>query len=320
MNICCVVVTYNRKKLLLECINALQNQTYKLSKIIIIDNNSNDGTEKYLYENGVFESDIIDYQYQSKNLGGAGGFYQGIRKSLQEHYDWVWIMDDDTIPTENALENFIIALDVLKEEKVSFLCSKVIGINNEEMNLPSISKRLDENSYPIWMKYLNKSIIEVEDATFVSLLVRTDAIKKVGLPWKEFFIWGDDTEYTMRLTTMYGTAYVVGNSVVIHKRLGPSNLSILEEENEKRILMYRYQFRNGLINAKEYFGNKIVFRIIGGNIKTIFKIFLKSKNKILKSRVIVGGTCDYLFKRYDYKSFKNRGEYNEDLNRKKIED
>ena len=103
MNICCVVVTYNRKKLLLECINALQNQTYKLSKIIIIDNNSNDGTEKYLYENGVFESDIIDYQYQSKNLGGAGGFYQGIRKSLQEHYDWVWIMDDDTIPTENAL-------------------------------------------------------------------------------------------------------------------------------------------------------------------------------------------------------------------------
>lgn len=42
MNICCVVVTYNRKKLLAECLNALINQTYKIKDIIVIDNNSSE--------------------------------------------------------------------------------------------------------------------------------------------------------------------------------------------------------------------------------------------------------------------------------------
>lgn len=306
MKICGVVVTYNRKKLMLECINALKKQSYKLEKIIVIDNHSTDGTKEFLTQNSVFEDDRIEYYYQEKNLGGAGGFYEGIKKSLKQSYDWVWIMDDDTIPTETALEELVSSLSILKDENVSFLGSKVIGPNEEEMNLPTISDRRDKTNYPIWMKYLSESIIEVEDATFVSLLIKIDAINKLGLPWKDFFIWGDDTEYTRRLTSMYGPAFIVGKSIVIHKRFGPSNLSIVEETNEARIKMYRYQFRNGLINANEYFGKNIVFRIIGGNIKTILKVLTKSQHKYLKSKVIVDGTCDFIFKRYDNHSFKNR--------------
>lgn len=309
MNICCVVVTYNRKKLLLECLNALRNQTYKLSKIIVIDNHSTDGTQELLNEKGILKDKLIEYHYQEKNLGGAGGFYEGIKTSLNEKFDWVWIMDDDTIPTQSALEELILAKEALQSENISFLCSKVIGLNGEEMNLPTISRRTDETNYPIWMKHLDKSIIEVEDATFVSLLINVDAINKLGLPWKEFFIWGDDTEYTMRLTSMYGPAYVVGKSIVVHKRFGPSNLSIVDETNVNRIAMYRYQFRNGLINASEYFGNKIVFKIIGGNIKTILKVIAKSENKYLKLKVIISGTLDFLFKRYDIKSFRDRCQF-----------
>lgn len=306
MNIACVVVTYNRKSLMLECINALQKQSYKLSKIIVIDNHSTDGTQEFLRQNNVFADERIEYHYQEKNLGGAGGFYEGIKKSLNDIYDWVWIMDDDTIPTESALEELILSMDTLKDEKISFLGSKVVGMNNEEMNLPTLSTRTDNTNYPIWMKYLDKSIIEVEDATFVSLLIKGEAIRTLGLPWKEFFIWGDDTEYTRRLTSNYGPAFVVGKSVVVHKRLGPSNLSIVEEQNKNRISMYRYQFRNGLINANEYFSKKVVFRIIGGNLKTMLKVLKKSDNKYLKCKVILNGTCDFIFNRYDKKSFKSR--------------
>ena len=158
MNICCVVVTYNRKKLLLECLNALRNQTYKLSKIIVIDNHSTDGTQELLNEKGILKDKLIEYHYQEKNLGGAGGFYEGIKTSLNEKFDWVWIMDDDTIPTQSALEELILAKEALQSENISFLCSKVIGLNGEEMNLPTISRRTDETNYPIWMKHLDKSI------------------------------------------------------------------------------------------------------------------------------------------------------------------
>lgn len=42
-----VVVTYNRKKLLEECVNAVLKQSYPVDKLIIIDNNSTDGTEAF---------------------------------------------------------------------------------------------------------------------------------------------------------------------------------------------------------------------------------------------------------------------------------
>ena len=50
--ICAVVVTYNRKDLLVECLNALKNQTYPLDGIYIIDNASTDGTQELLMKEG----------------------------------------------------------------------------------------------------------------------------------------------------------------------------------------------------------------------------------------------------------------------------
>ena len=49
--VCAVVVTYNRSKLLLECLNALKNQSLLLDAIFIIDNASNDNTPEILMKN-----------------------------------------------------------------------------------------------------------------------------------------------------------------------------------------------------------------------------------------------------------------------------
>ena len=59
MRVGCVVVTYNRKEILVECLEAIINQSYKVDKIIIIDNNSQDGTELYLKEKGLLEIEEI---------------------------------------------------------------------------------------------------------------------------------------------------------------------------------------------------------------------------------------------------------------------
>ena len=77
----CVVVTYNRLELLKQNINALERQTYNLSKIYIVNNCSTDGTGDYLAQyanNPLFEIITLD-----KNIGGAGGFSIGIKKAVQ---------------------------------------------------------------------------------------------------------------------------------------------------------------------------------------------------------------------------------------------
>lgn len=307
MKINAVVVTYNRKDLLKECMDSLLNQTYKVDNIIVIDNNSTDGTGDYFVENEIYDIPIIKYIKMEKNLGGAGGFYEGIKIASELECDWIWIMDDDTIPNNDALEMFIKSIDVAGNN-ISFFASSIYGPNGEPMNVPVIQNKVTENGYSDWYMKLEHGLVKIKNATFVSLLINNEAVKKVGLPMKGYFIWGDDTEYTMRLTTYYNEAYLCGHSKALHKRYNAKNISIDGEENEGRVKMYYYYYRNTLINLKEYEGSfKVLRRIIKWEYDCI-KMMLNKKIKYRFSKIVIiqKGMLAYLFKRYDYKGFRTR--------------
>jgi GT2 family glycosyltransferase len=124
--IAAIVVTYNRKECLLDCLIAIERQTMLPDMICIIDNHSSDGTAKLLMQKGyicnlpdthstddtVFtlskSSIIIKYIYKCSNTGSGGGQYTGMKASYEEGYEWFWMMDDDGIPTDNALEELYV--------------------------------------------------------------------------------------------------------------------------------------------------------------------------------------------------------------------
>lgn len=310
MKITAVVVTYNRKALLQECLDSILSQTRKVDSVIVIDNASTDGTDKLFGSGAKYDFPGVDYRKMDSNLGGAGGFYEGIKASYKSNTDWVWIMDDDTIPTETALQEFCKSLEVIEDDP-SFLASSVFGINKEPMNVPELDNRRSENGYQDWYKYLDKGILKIENATFVSLLINRKAIEKVGFPYKNLFIWGDDKEYTLRLSRYYGPAYMCGNSIVVHKRLIAKRISIENAEDPKRIDQYYYNYRNILINTKEYRRGTlaVIKQIVVFNILCV-KI-LKDKNQVYKWRKVVTihrGICGYLIGAYNKEKFKHRFE------------
>lgn len=308
MKISCVIVTYNRKDLLQECLEAVLKQTYEVNTIYVIDNNSTDGTGELFTRENIISS-RIKYIKLNENLGGAGGFVKGMQEVDYSQTDWVWIMDDDTIPTDTALEELLKCNEKLKDEKVSFLCSKVVDMKGNEMNIPTISDRAGKNGYKLWAKYINDKIIEVKRATFVSVLVKADAVKAVGLPWDKFFIWGDDTEYTLRLNKFYGPGFLAGSSLVIHKRLGEADIDIFKEKNVNRLRFFRYKYRNDLIIAKEYNGTKRVIRLLVNDIQDIFKcIFSKEDYKWKKVGIILSGVREFAFNK-NKKDFKKRMDF-----------
>src|SRR5437868_3615751 len=112
-----VVVTYNRKKMLSECIEALRHQTHPIDKILVINNGSIDSTESWLKK----QTDV-EFITQ-KNLGSAGGFHRGIRKAYKDSYTWIWLMDDDGYPKENALEKLL-------EPELDDLCLRTCAVVN----------------------------------------------------------------------------------------------------------------------------------------------------------------------------------------------
>ena len=299
-----VVVTYNRKDLLKECIDAILKQTAPVDKLILVDNNSTDGTEEFLTERGYLSNPVIEYMKLPENIGGAGGFYEGMKQAREYAPDWVWIMDDDTIPTETCLEELLKARDHI-DGKISFLASSVRGIHGEAMNVPKIARN-QFSEYTDWYRYLDKGIAQIVKATFVSLLINFEAIKACGLPWKEFFLWGDDSEYTQRVIRDYGPAYMVGKSLTIHKRFSAEALSIVKEQNKNRIPMYFYYYRNNLIGFWEYENALYRFLCMGKLGYDFLGVLLKGKYKLKKMRVIIKAFFAFVFGTYDRKSFRNR--------------
>lgn len=240
--ICAVVVTYNRKELLLKCLDALKNQSQHLDAIYIIDNASSDGTNETLLENDYIEqlpkdhsnkdwikystiqnftnNDIIICHIMLKeNTGGAGGFYEGVKRAYEDGYDWLWLMDDDAEPFEDSLEKLT---NHITDANISALASVVKTADNQIV--PLHRKRFDFKSLKNFniTKNISPEIIEdnnilkIDDASFVGVLINGKSIKKIGFPKKELFIHGDDTEYSIRLRSV-GEILLIRDSIILHQ-------------------------------------------------------------------------------------------------------
>jgi len=224
-----VVVTYNRKELLIECLEALRNQTHKPDAIFIIDNNSNDTTpellleknymsklpEKDVNENQLIQNHIfslntpnekieINYVRKFENDGGAGGFYEGMKRAYEAGYDWLWLMDDDGIPDKNCLRNLF---KYAKQETIDYIAPNLLD-----------NKRVSH--FTKFFDHTNNNILNYYGGPFNGILISRYLVKKVGLPIKKFFIWGDEIEYRNRIVEKGFITITVKDAIHFHKRTG----------------------------------------------------------------------------------------------------
>lgn len=276
-----VVVTYNRKELLKENIERLLAQSMqKCLDVVIIDNASTDGTREYI--SLYIEEKQVHYTNTGANLGGAGGFQFGVRYAAEGGYDFVWLMDDDCMPTPTALEEFY-RWDERLKGNYGFLSSKVLwtdgGICTMNVQKKDIVRKVRD---------FTPQMIPVEMASFVSLFVPISVVREVGLPIKEFFIWTDDWEYTRRISRKY-PCYLITSSVVTHKSVSNIGANIATDTAE-RLDRYNYLYRNDVylyrregLNGFLYEATRLSFHVL--------RVLLKAKNhKWKRVRCIIRGT------------------------------
>ncbi|MFT8616886.1 MAG: glycosyltransferase family 2 protein, partial [Lentilactobacillus hilgardii] len=228
-----VIVTFNRLALLKEVIESLQQQETAISHLIVVDNASESDTQSYLESLG----DRIEYVRLPNNIGGAGGFNAGIRYFMSYTSDeFVWLMDDDTVPQRDTLSQLLAFSNVKKN--FGFLASDVRWTDGHRalMNRPAPMNRLKKVPEDL------TEPIQVQNATFVSLLMKRSVVKQIGLPITDFFIWGDDIEYTERAARV-APGYFVPSAKVVHKMATNVGSSLLNDVPE-RTPRYFYSYRN----------------------------------------------------------------------------
>jgi GT2 family glycosyltransferase len=210
--VCAVVVTHDRPELLRECLTALGGQTRPPDEILVVDNASTDGTAPMLAE----EFGDVAVLRLDTNQGGAGGFHEGARRAFEDGSDWLWLMDDDTVPTPTALERLLEGRDTAAGfgEPPVALASKVLWTDGSLH--PMNGARPDVRRMDGLVQATAHGLLLIRSASFVSVLVQRRAIERYGLPIKRFFIWTDDVEFTARILR-WETGYLVPESVVHHK-------------------------------------------------------------------------------------------------------
>lgn len=238
-----VIVTYNREALLRECIENVENQTAAPDSIIIVNNASTDSTAAYLKELKEKDRrfDIIDL---SQNIGGAGGFAKGIEHAVEKNVECVLLIDDDAMIADDYMQQILQARRQQPQYKAFAGTVRTEGKIDtfHRRNLRKkglMSKNCTEQEY-------EQPCFACDIASFCGMVLDTSLIRQIAMPHAEYFIWYDDTEYSLRIH-QYSKFLVVTAAELNHKT-----------KNIARIHPRRYDWkdyyavRNRLLMVREH--------------------------------------------------------------------
>jgi len=249
MKILAAIVTHNRAALLARCIDAIGDQSRPPDRLIVIDNDSSDGTVDMLRDRGV------DYVTQP-NLGSAGGWRRAIKQAMDGDWDAVWLMDDDGYPASGALAR----LEAGLRPDVSCISSVVLR-EDDPASFVFPFPVLDRDGLPVLLGMRRKihTLEELKSMTgnsgtypfahlFNGALVRTDVARRIGNVNSDFFLMGDEVDYFMRMRCEGAVLSDVGahhlHPDVSKRPLNPTK--------------FYYYIKNTIILNRRYFSNRSI--------------------------------------------------------------
>jgi len=212
-----VVVNYNSKAFLKNCLDSLSKQTYPNCEIIVVDNASTDDSLK-IVEN----YPKIKLIKSKTNLGFAGGNNVGIRKSRGKY---VVIVDSDVVADENWINELVKVAET--DKKIGVVGGKVYHLlhGKKKSNIlqyagGNLHKFLNFYLFTTKTGYNKKDLGQYEkikETDFVygcAFLVKRSVINEVGLMDEKYFMYGEEIDWHYRIKEMgYKIVYVPGSKI-----------------------------------------------------------------------------------------------------------
>lgn len=213
MNAAVVIVTYNRKELLKECIECVYSQITKFKYVVVVDNACSDGSSDWL---DTLQYDNIHIIHEKTNGGGAKGFSDGV-KYVHKNLDaeWLLLIDDDAMLSEDYLD--VIMKEAEKHsDSQAFSGTVVTGGVIDITHRKRLIKDSNFNIVPVDINCYNEDSFEYDLSSFCGLIFKIDIITLIGYPRADYFIWYDDTEYSIRIKQV--TKIInINKSIINHK-------------------------------------------------------------------------------------------------------
>jgi len=198
-----IIVNYNGKKYLKDCLSSIMENGKSISyEIIVVDNGSKDGSVDYI--NGLTKLRIngltIKKILNKENLGFAGGNNVGVREALGEY---VLLLNNDTRVEKNFLRNFVKAFDEIPN--LGCVQPKIVLMKDSNI-IDSCGSYLTDTSFLYHYGYDKNQSSETYNRPFpifsvkgVAILTKKEIIEKIGLFDDDFWCYYEETDFCNRL-------------------------------------------------------------------------------------------------------------------------
>ncbi|MGL6260699.1 glycosyltransferase [Vibrio sp. WXL210] len=220
-----VVVTYNRLAKLKVTIERYLAEA-NLAQLIIVNNASSDGTAEYLEQLSASEPRLLVIS-ESHNLGGAGGFHQGLKAAREQAItEWLVVSDDDSFPEQGALASFFGLVPKL-HPKCGWVASQVhypeggLCTMNEPMTFPSLGnafKRLLKRQKITWDPSQDAcELAKIDGSSFVGMFINRAILQQTQvLPNRDYFLYWDDIAFCYDLTNQGAVGQYSAQVAFVH--------------------------------------------------------------------------------------------------------
>jgi dTDP-4-dehydrorhamnose reductase len=197
-------------------------------------------------------------------------------------------MDDDVIAESDALAHLVQALSKTRAEGLDppFVISTARDPSGYLTNVPVLDRAPNKLRYPNWAVYLHEALLPVSSATFVSILIPRPVFEQYGYPISSMFIWGEDFEFTKRITKQE-PGFMCGLSRVLHVRAIAGSLNISMESNPMRLKWHRLFVRNRIYRLRCHGTKRELFRRVRSDSNRALKLLLAGD--LTRARLVASG-------------------------------
>jgi GT2 family glycosyltransferase len=212
-----IVLNWNGKRFLDECLSSLRAQTYKDFEVILVDNGSNDGSVEFIKDK---YGELVTLIENERNLGFATGNNQGIRAAKG---DYILLLNNDTRVDPRWMEELV---KVAEKDRTIGMCASKILCYDDPRVIDNVGHLLYRDGLNRGRGRLEKDVgqyEEIEEVLFPSgcaALYRREMLEEIGLFDDDFFAYGDDTDLGLRGRWAGWRCLYVPQAVVYHKYSG----------------------------------------------------------------------------------------------------
>jgi GT2 family glycosyltransferase len=303
----------NGRDSLHACINSVLNQTYPVEKILVVDNASSDGS---CLETFPEEVTLICHL---RNLGTSGAAATAFEVALSQGYDWIWVLDQDTVPDSDALYRLVELYHSFSPDdraKVGIICSEILL---DPTGFHVRGRQLSASGMRPAVRNASARYYDCDAVIWSGALFKVDAIRAVGQPrfgsrgcWEDLGLDYGDIEYSYRIKQAGYRVLQDTHSRIIHPigksrhlKLGPAQIYSTNHNAFRRYLYARNMvyFWLYLFPTRNRFGILfyLCYRLVANSVKMI--LFEKERGRKLRATWI--GTWDGFRKRLDGRRFSD---------------